>query len=139
MATRSASVSTIRVEGLRELLRITDELPKETRKAVRNEIRKAAVPIRDEAQRVFGDRAIWAGKKNYPPPRQGRYGISVRRTGTVAVEQRVKSKGKGPRKPKFVEKQVDDILFPTAVRHSRELDEAMVNVLERLQRKWVHG
>ncbi len=122
--------------GLREVLRITDELPKETRKAVRKEIREAAGGIAKEATTIFRQDVSADSKKS-------RYGVSVRRTGTVVVEQRVKSKyaanNKALRRPKFTDLQLDEVLLPAAASEAGSLDDAMTNVLERLQRKWVTG
>lgn len=126
----------VRITGLREVLRVTDELPRETAKAVRREIREAATVVKDEADRIFRSNVSGDRKKS-------RYGVSVRRAGTVRVEQRVRSKKaqNNPRlrRPKFVDLQLDDVLVPAAEHKSSEIDQHMTNVLERLQRKWVTG
>lgn len=61
----------------------------------------------------------------------------------MRVEQRVKSKKaqSNPRlrRPKFVDLQVDDVLVPAAQNKQDEIDQQMVDVLERLQRRWVTG
>ncbi len=128
------NTTSFRVVGLREVLRVTDELPRETKKAVRDEIRKSVEPVRDEAQREM---TAWL-TKHKASPRKTRYGISVRRTGVVSVEQRVKSKG-GRKKPKFVDKQLDSFLVPAANHNMQAVEKGMTDVLERLQRKWVTG
>ena len=109
-------------------------MPKETRLAVRNEQRRVAIPVRDDAQRLFVANVS-------ADPRRGRYGISVRKRGSVSVEQRVKSKG-GNRKlkrPKFAAMQIDEFLVPAANRNEAEVIEAMDRVLAHLQRKWARG
>ncbi len=137
-----AGTQTVTVVGLRELLRVTDELPKETRKAVRKEIREAAYPIRDRAQR---DLVSYLSDHRHGSEiaKKTRYGVSVRRSGTVVVEQRVRSKyapgNAKRRRPKFTDLQLDESLLPAAAAEAPELDRAMTNVLERLQRKWVTG
>ena len=102
---------TYRVTGLRELLRVTDQLPKDVKKGVRDELRKVAVPIRDEAQSRF----LATIDAN---PKKSRYGISVRKVGTVAVEQRVKSTtsraNPALKRPQFVELQFQRALDPAA-------------------------
>jgi hypothetical protein len=65
--------------------------------------------------------------------------VSVRRTGIISVEQRVKSKGRGGKRPKFVDLQLDDALIPAAEHHLNEIEHAGTQVLDRLQRKWVTG
>ncbi len=124
----------VRVTGLREVLRVTDELPRETKKAVRDEIRKAVEPVRDEAQREM---TAWL-VKHKASPKKTRFGISVRRAGLVSVEQRVRSKG-GRKKQTFVDKQLDDFLIPAGNHNTASVDRAMDDVLRRLQRKWVTG
>ena len=108
---------------------------------MRDEVRKAAYPIRDRAQADLTEFLTQSGTK--APRRHTRYGVSVRRTGTVSVEQRVKSKyapGKPKlRRPKFTDLQLDEFLIPAAEKEHKALDEAMTNTLERLQRKWVTG
>jgi len=109
-------------------------MPRETRLAVRNELRKVAIPVRDDAQALFVAN-ISADR------RRGRYGISVRKRGSVSVEQRVKSKGgnRNLKRPKFAAKQIDEFLIPAANRNETEVIEAMNNVLAHLQRKWARG
>jgi hypothetical protein len=69
-----AQTTTFRVEGLRELLRVTDQLPKQIRRDVRNELRNTATAIRDEAQSLFLTEVS-------PDVKKTRYGITVRRVG----------------------------------------------------------
>lgn len=128
--------ATFAIRGLKETLAVTDRLGKETKKAVRDELRSVAVPIRDDAQRRFQAEIS-------PDTRKSRYGVSVRRSGTVAVEQRVKSKysrsNRKLKRPKFADLQLDEILIPAGNAHEADVTEAMDNVLERIQRKWVTG
>jgi len=120
---------------LREVLRVTDGLPREQAKAVRGELREAAKPVAAEAQRTMVAFLTTHGTL----ARKSRFGVTVRRTGTVTVEQRVRSKGTGRKQPKFVDRQLDDALLPAAANGMAGLEKAGTDVLERLQRKWVTG
>ena len=98
-------------------------------------MRKAVEPVRDEAQATM----VAFLTSHHTSARKSKFGISVRRTGTISVEQRVKSKGRGGKRPKFVDKQLDDALIPAAERNMGSIEKAGTDVLERLQRKWVTG
>ena len=128
--------TTFRVEGLRDLLRVTDQLEKDVRLGVRNELRKVAEPARDQANALFLSRVS-------PVARQTRYGITVRNTGMVEVEQRVKGRGKhGPKsvkRPNFSVLQWERVLDPVSVDASARMEKAMGDVLDRLERKWLIG
>ncbi len=115
---------------------MTEELPRETQKAVRDELRKAVEPVRDRAQ---ADLIAYLAQHPHGRGRKSKFGITVRRTGVVSVEQRVRSKGKAGKRPKFSDLQLDEALLPAAEKAGPELDRSMVDVLERLQRKWVTG
>ena len=62
---------------MRELLARTDRADKLTKRYVRNEIRRAAIPLRDEWDRRVYDLN----------PKSADFRIYVRRVGVVAVEQ----------------------------------------------------
>jgi len=70
----------IRTKGLREFIVAADRAGYETKKLVRDELRQAAEPVRREAQQLL--------KELQPMPDDTRYGISVRRVGSVTVERR---------------------------------------------------
>jgi hypothetical protein len=121
-------VTTVRVKGLRSLLRATDAAGKDTKRLVRDELRKAAEPVRREAAVRFASTDARSA---------GRYGISVRRVGTVSVEQRLRRTT--GQHPEFGRLQMRRALVP-ALEHNTErvvaqLDEA----LERLTREWGAG
>jgi len=126
--------TTFRVEGLRELLRVTDQLPKDVRRGVRDELRKVAEPSRDQANALFLSRVS-------PVARQTRYGISVRKTGMVSIEQRAKGKSgvKARKRPNFSVLQWEQVLDRVSVAASARMDTAMGGVLDRLERKWLIG
>ena len=123
-----------RVEGLRSLLRVTDQMGKEVKKGVRDELRAVAEPARSEAQHLF------LSDVN-PDERYSRYGISVRATGMVSIEQRRKSRSRLPqqRRPNFTALQWEKVLDPVAEDTAPMLEEAMMGVLDRLERKWLVG
>lgn len=127
-------IQPVRVKGLRELLWVTDRAPKDVRKGVRDELRKVAVPVRDEANARFVADVS-------PDRRQTRYGISVRRTGVVSVEQRKKasSGNRALKRPNFTELQWQRALGPAAVSNEDNVVRALDGVLADLERKWNLG
>ncbi len=129
-----AAVQTFRVTGLRELLRVTDQLPKDVRKDVRNELRKVAEPVRDDATRLFLAEVS-------PNPRKTRYGISVRKVGTITVEQRKKgtSGRNSARRPKFTDLVMARSLAPALEHNQGEVVAGFNRVLDGLERRWRTG
>lgn len=69
---------TLVVEGLGDLIRVSDQCDRKTKRFVRDELRKTAEPVRDAAIRKF---------ERYDAAVAQRYRIVVRRTGVIAVEQ----------------------------------------------------
>jgi len=107
-----------RVVGLRELLRATDAMGKDTKRLVRGKLREAAEPVRQDAAVRFA---------SYDAKSAGKYGISVRRTGFVSVEQRLRrSSDASRRRPKFGTLQMKKALLP-ALADNGEQVEAKVN------------
>ena len=129
-----AGPTTIRVDGLRELLRVTDQLPKTVKREVRNELRRVAEPVRADAQALFLARVS-------ADPKKTRYGVSVRKVGTISVEQRVKGKDRNParRRPKFTDLVCDRSLEPAADRNQAQVVAGFNRVLDTLERKWRVG
>lgn len=117
---------TILVKGLRELLRVTDQLPKDVKRGVRDELRKVAEPVRADATRLFVARV--------GGPDQTRYGISVRKVGTVTVEQRRRrTTGKHP---EFGERQMRKAMVPALERNEQLVVREMDGVLADMERRW---
>lgn len=112
---------TVRVEGLRELIRAADNAGKETKKLVRGELRKAAEPVRDEARRLFAP---------VDAKSASRYGISVRRSGIVSVEQRLR-KTTGLH-PEFGALQMRTALEPALDSKADEVGERMEAAVDRI-------
>lgn len=123
-----ASAQTIHVEGLRGLLRATDQAGKDTKKLVRSEIRKVAEPVRDEARNLFDE---------YSSKSASRYGISVRKVGTVSVEQRLR-RTTGQR-PDFGRLQMRKALVPALNEKADEVVEKFDELLNRLGDNWGRG
>ena len=108
-----------RVVGLKELLRATDAMGKDTKRLVRAKLREAAEPIRQDASHLFA---------KYDEKSASKYGISVRRTGFVSVEQRLRrSATVDRRRPKFGSLQMEKALLP-AVADNAALVEERVGV-----------
>lgn len=119
---------TLQIKGLRELLRVTDQLPKETKKAVRDALRKVAEPVREEATSRFLSEVS-------PVSSRTRFGISVRKAGTVTVEQRRRrTTGKHP---EFGVTQMKAALIPALASNEDEVVAGMENVIAYLERQWV--
>lgn len=129
-----ASGTTIRVDGLRELLRVTDQLPKDVKKGVRKELRAVAEPVRDDATRLFLSEVS-------ADPSKTRYGISVRKVGTITVEQRRKGKSgrRSAKRPKFTDLVMERSLAPALERNEGEIVAGFNRVLDSLERRWAVG
>lgn len=122
---------TFRVEGLRGLLAATSLLPKETQREVRRELRRVAEPVRAEAQaRFLSDVSADQGKT--------RYGISVRKVGTISVEQRVKGKNRARqyRRPKFTDLVWQRSLSPAFRDNQREIISGFDRAIANIERIW---
>lgn len=109
--------TTYRVVGLQGLLRATDAMGKDVKRLVRGKLREAAEPVRQDAAARF---------MKYHPKSASKYGITVRRTGFVTVEQRLrKSATQDRRRPKFGALQMEKALLP-ALADNGELIEQRV-------------
>lgn len=117
--------STVRVKGLRSLLRATDAAGKDTKKLVRDELRRAAEPVRRDAAVRFA---------RYDPRSASRYGVSVRRVGTVSVEQRLRRTT--GQHPEFGALQMRAALVPALEAKQDEVVGHLEEALERLARRW---
>lgn len=114
---------TLRVEGLRPFLYLTDRAGPEVKREVRDTLRKAAEPVRDDARALVSE---------YDPDVAAGLRIYVRAVGTVSVEQ---SQGRttGVRGD-FARKQRGD-LEDAATDNEREtvemIGQAMGRIMER--------
>ena len=110
------------------MLRATDQAGKETKKLVRGELRKAAQPVLMSArQRLAPIDARSAAK----------LGISVRKVGTVSVEQRLR-KTTGLR-PDFGKLQMREALVPALEDNVDEVVQHLEDALERMTDAWGRG
>lgn len=106
---------TVKVEGLRELIVRADAADKATKKMVREGLRDAVEPVREDASRRL---------VKYDARSSQNYRVIVRRTGLVAVEQRLRrTTGK---RPDFATLQKRKALYPAA-------DAKRPVVLERME------
>lgn len=135
---------TVRVEGLRELLKVTDALPKQIKKDVRKELRRVAEPVRDTATLLFLAKVSKSGvhdRGKVVDPKKTRYGISVRKVGTISVEQRVRAKSGNrlKKRPKFTDTVMERSLAPALERNEGEVMDGFNRVLDSLERRWAVG
>lgn len=122
------ATETVRVEGLRELLRATDKASKETKKLVRGELRKAALPVLTDARARLAPIDTRSASK---------LGISVRKVGTVTVEQRLR-RTTGLR-PDFGRLQMGRALIPALEDNADRVVEHLGETLDRLTEEWGRG
>lgn len=102
---------TIQVKGLKEFLRATDRADKATKKLVRSRLREIAEPVlRDARSKLSG----------YDVRSASRLGISVRRAGTVSVEQRLR-RTTGAH-PQFGALQMTEALLPALDENANEIE-----------------
>lgn len=93
-----------------------------------------AEPVRAEAQALFLARVSG-------DPRKTRYGVSVRKVGTISVEQRVKGRNRARtfRRPKFTDLVWARSLRPAAEGNERNVVAGFNRVLDSLERRWTVG
>lgn len=117
---------TVRVNGLRSMLKVTDQMPNDIKRGVRAELRKVAEPVRAEATALF---VGTVGK-----PGATKYGISVRAVGTVSVEQRLR-RTTGLH-PEFGALQMRRALLPALDHNEDNVVRAMDSVIADVERRW---
>lgn len=118
---------TIKVKGLRELVRAADAAGKETKKIVRDRLRIVAKPVHRDAQQKLS---------RYDTYSASRLGISIRRTGMVAVEQRLR-RTTGAH-PQFGALQMAEALVPALDENTeevvREFEKALDDIADAFER-----
>jgi hypothetical protein len=107
--------TTLRVEGLSGLIKAADAAGRETKKLVRDRLREVARPVLDDARSKLS---------RYDARSASRLGISIRRVGTVSVEQRLR-RTTGAH-PEFGVLQMESALMPA-------LDENMDTIERRME------
>lgn len=114
---------TIRVKGLSGLIRAADASTKEAKKLVRDRLRKVAEPVLADARTKLS---------RYDQRSASHLGISVRRVGTVSVEQRLR-RTTGAH-PQFGALQMTQVLMPAldenAHRIEREFEDALDDIAD---------
>lgn len=113
---------TIRVKGLREFVRAADAAGGKTKKVVRDRLREVAGPVLADARTKLA---------RYDARSASRLGISVRRAGTVSVEQRLR-RTTGAH-PQFGVLQMQEVLIPAldenADRIERRFEQALDDIV----------
>lgn len=116
---------TVEIKGLRELLYATDRLGGDIKKNTRRALREAAEPVRREAAARFS---------KYDTKSAASYGISVRRTGSVAVEQRLRRTT--GRRPDYGRLQMSEALLPALHNNTETTTRLLSEALDRAAREW---
>lgn len=109
--------------GLRELLHAADQADKATKKLVRSELREAARPVLEDATTRMEEIS----------PRF-KFGISVRKAGTVSVEERLR-KTTG-RRPDYGGVQMRDALLPALEAKEGQVNDILSEAVDRLARRF---
>lgn len=116
--------STVQVKGLKEFIRACDAADKETKKLVRGRLREIAEPVLRDAQSKLS---------RYDARSASRLGISVRRVGTVSVEQRLR-RTTGAH-PQFGALQMSEVLIPALDENADQIERRFEQALDDL----IHG
>lgn len=119
---------TIRVHGLKEFLRAADLAGKETKKMVRGRMREVAEPVLQDARRKLS---------RYDARSASRLGISVRKAGTVSVEQRLRrTTGAHPQFGSLQQHQVlEPALDENADKIERWFEDALDDIADHFERR----
>lgn len=117
----------VRVTGFRELVRAADAAGKDTKKKVRDRLRAVGEGVRRGAQSRFAPIDARSA---------ARFGVSVRRTGSVTVEQRLRRTT--GRHPEFGALQMRRALEPSLDANEplleRELEKALDDIIDIFER-----
>ena len=114
----------IRIRGLRELNRALNKVNKEAAKTVRDELKKAAEPVRATAERFAGAKISNIG------PRWGQMRLGTR-GGAVYVAPSSRNQGGSPR-PNLGRLLCEEAMEPALEEHEDELAKRVEDALERL-------
>ena len=118
----AADTVTVRVTGVRELIRAADAADKATKKQVRDRLRKAAEPVRAESASRLA---------RYDTKSAARLGISVRASGSVSVEQRLRrTTGRRPNFGSLQMALLADALGRNEPHVVRELEQALDDIVD---------
>ena len=110
---------TLRVKGLGGLVKAADAADKETKKQVRDRLRQVAEPVRAAAASKLA---------RYDARSASRLGISVRRAGTISVEQRLR-RTTGAR-PQFGSLQMTKALMPALDENADMIERSFEDALD---------
>lgn len=115
----------IQTRGPREFIRAADAAGRDTKKVVRDRLRKVGDIVREDAQARFDQ--VDGGRRH-------KFGVSVRRSGEVAVEERLR-RTTGNR-PDFGALQMRKGLIPAGDAKTREAEAEMERALDELADKF---
>lgn len=110
---------TIRVKGLREFVRAADAAGGKTKKLVRDRLRQVAEPVLADARTKLS---------RYDARSASRLGISVRRAGTVSVEQRLRRTSGAH--PEFGTLQMQRVLIPALDENADKIESRFEKALD---------
>lgn len=114
----------VRIKGLRELNRALNKVNKGAAKAVRDELKEAAEPVRQTAERLAGVEIRNIG----PTWSAMRIGS---RSATVYVAPRARNQGGSPR-PNLGILLLERAMFPAVAAHEDEIVDRVEDALDRL-------
>lgn len=109
----------VQVKGLSGLIKAADAAGKETKKLVRDRLREAAEPVLQDARSKLA---------RYDERSASRLGVSVRRVGTVAVEQRLR-RTTGAH-PQFGALQMTEALMPALDENADQIERRLEHALD---------
>ena len=118
----------LNVKGLSDFIKAADAAGRETKKQVRDRLRQVAEPVLADARTKLA---------RYDERSASRLGISIRRAGTVSVEQRLR-RTTGAR-PDFGVLQMQSALIPAldenTDRVEREFEQALDDIADVFERR----
>lgn len=114
------ATGTVRVKGLRELRRDFRKISKSLDKEVRDGLKQAAEPVREEAANLF---------ERYDARSAAGYRVSVRQKVVTVQQARRRTTGQ---RPDFGALQMRRALLPALARREDEVVEGVDRVLDRL-------
>jgi hypothetical protein len=110
---------TLRVDGLSGLVKAADAAGKATKKMVRDRLREVAQPVLHDARTKLS---------RYDARSASRLGVSIRRVGTVTVEQRLR-RTTGAH-PQFGSLQMQEALMPALDENADNVERSFEDALD---------
>lgn len=117
------ATGSVKVQGLRELRREFKRIDKDADKEVRDGLREAAQPVREEAANIFA---------RYDARSAAGYRVSVRQRGVAVEQSRRRTTGQHP---EFGALQMRRALIPALERREDKVVEGVERVMDMLSRR----